>query len=123
MLPEADLVAFVGSCDLERSDRFYAETLGLDRTESSAFANVYSAGGVDLRVTLVDEPARAPYTVLGFRVPDISAAVDSLRACGVAFRTYESMAQDDFVWTSPSGARIAWFNDPDENILSIQQPG
>ena len=123
MLPEADLVAFVGSSDLERSDRFYAGTLGLDRIESSAFANVYSTGGVDLRVTLVDEPACAPYTVLGFRVPDIATAVDSLRAGGVVFRAYESMVQDDFVWTSPSGARVAWFCDPDENILSIQQPG
>jgi hypothetical protein len=32
------------------------------------------------------------------------------------------MDQDELgVWTSPSGARIAWFKDPDENTLSLAQ--
>lgn len=122
MLDGADLVAFVGSRDLDVSASFYGEVLGLDLVETSAFANVHSAGGVELRVTLVDQPAAASYTVLGFRVSDIVEAIGSLRAAGVVFNSYEGMEQDDFVWTSPSGAKVAWFADPDENILSIQQP-
>ena len=64
----------------------------------------------------------APYTVLGFKVSDIAEAIRSLRQSGVVFNTYDGMEQTDFVWTSPSGAKVAWFTDPDENVLSIQQP-
>lgn len=122
MLAGADLVAFVGTRDLDLSARFYGEVLGLDLIGSSTFANVYSVGGTELRVTLVDQPAAVPYTVLGFKVSDIVEAIGALREAGVVFNTYEGMNQDGHVWTSPDGAKVAWFADPDENTLSIQQP-
>ncbi len=123
MLKEADLVAFVPCSDLEVSSRFYGDVLGLRLLETSEFANAYDVNGTQLRVTLVDSPARAPYTVLGWRVADIVAAIRALRAAGVAFKRYDGMTQDKHdIWTAPGGSRIAWFADPDENIVSLQQP-
>ena len=121
----ARLVAFVGTADLERSHAFYGGVLGLTRVEASGFANAYDAGGTSLRVTRVDEPARAPYTVLGWWVADLDATVAALRGRGVAFRHYPGLDQDpEGVWTSPGGARIAWFQDPDGNTISVgQEPG
>jgi catechol 2,3-dioxygenase-like lactoylglutathione lyase family enzyme len=123
VLKEADLVAFVPCSDLEVSSRFYGDVLGLRLLETSEFANAYDVNGTQLRVTLVDSPARAPYTVLGWLVADIAAAIRALRAAGVAFKRYDGMTQDEHdIWTAPGGSRIAWFADPDENIVSLQQP-
>lgn len=123
MLGSAALVAFVPAADLDRSDDFYGGVLGLQRIESSGFANVYDANGTMLRVTRVENPIRAPYTVLGWTVTDIVAAARELAAQGVWLKRFQGMEQDDAgIWTAPGGSRIAWFEDPDGNILSLQQP-
>ena len=86
------------------------------------FALVFDAHGVMLRVTKVDAVTPAPYTVLGWRVPDIGAAVMELGGSGVVFERYQGMPQDELgIWTSPSGAKIAWFRDPDGNVLSLTE--
>jgi catechol 2,3-dioxygenase-like lactoylglutathione lyase family enzyme len=123
MVSSAELVAFLPSLDLDLSDRFYSGVLGLRRVESTAFANVYDANGTELRVTHVGQLPPVSHTVLGWRVANVSAEILELRAAGVEFKLYDSVAQDkDGVWESPSGARIAWFSDPDGNTLSLQQP-
>src|SRR5262249_30193109 len=116
MLGGDELMAFVPSTDLDRSLDFYRETLGLEFLGRDPFACQFRG----LRVTLVEEPARAAYTVLGWRVDDIEASVRGLVDRGVAFERYGGMEQDELgIWTSPSGARIAWFKDPDGNTLSL----
>jgi catechol 2,3-dioxygenase-like lactoylglutathione lyase family enzyme len=123
VLGEADLVAFVPCSDLEVSGRFYGDVLGFRLLEATEIANAYDAHGTQLRVTLVDRPAQAPYTVLGWRVEDIVATIRALREAGVTFKRYEGMTQDEYdVWVAPGGSRIAWLADPDANILSLQQP-
>ena len=122
MLTSADLVAFVASRDLETAHSFYGGVLGFECVESSEFANVDDANGTQLRVTRVDELSPAPYTVLGWRVEDIVAEIEVMRAAGVEFKRYEGMSQDEHgVWTSPSGARITWFADRDGHTLSLQE--
>lgn len=114
-------VGFVGVSDLDAASRFYGEVLGLELQDARPFALVHEAAGSQLRITLVEEVARAPYTVLGWAVDDLEAEIDRLVAAGVAFNRYEGMDQDERgVWTAPSGARIAWFHDPDGNNLSLQ---
>jgi catechol 2,3-dioxygenase-like lactoylglutathione lyase family enzyme len=123
VLGDADLVAFVASRDLEQSGRFYGEVLGFRLLEASGFANAYDANGTQLRVTLVDRVEQAPYTVLGWRVSDIVTTIRALRQAGVSFKRFEGMTQDeDDVWIAPGGAQVAWFADPDGNVLSLQQP-
>src|SRR3954454_2038644 len=123
MAPGSQLVAFVPSSHLGRSHAFYSGVLGLTRTEASPQANEYDAHGTPLRVTLVPNHSPSPFTVIGWRVPDVHAAMSDLAPRGVRFKTYASFAQDaDGVWTAPNGSRIAWFEDPDRNIISLQQP-
>jgi catechol 2,3-dioxygenase-like lactoylglutathione lyase family enzyme len=123
VLAEARLVAFVATADLERSHAFYGGVLGLERVEASGFANAYDVNGTPLRVTLTDRQFPAPYTVLGWRVADIAAAMGVLAARGVVFTRYQGMEQDAAgVWIAPGGNRVAWFEDPDGNTLSLGQP-
>lgn len=118
MLDSAELMAFVASTDLDRSLEFYGNTLGLELQSRDQFACQFAG----LRVTLVEEPARAPYTVLGWRVDDIEARVEQLASRGVRFERYGQLEQDELrIWTSPGGGRIAWFKDPDGNTLSLAQ--
>jgi len=122
MLDAADLIAFAATTDLDRARVFYEQVLGLPVTEQTDLACVFDANGTMLRVTAVPEVARAGYTVLGWRVADITAAARELSARGVRFLRFDGMDQDaDGVWTSPGGGRIAWFADPDGNTLSLTQ--
>ena len=122
MLSDAPLVAFVASRDLDVSHAFYAGVLGLERVEASAYANLYRTGGAGLRVTRTEAPA-VEHTVAGWTVADIEAAVGELTSRGVAFRRYDTLDQTEAgVWTAPSAARIAWFEDPDGNTLSLTEP-
>ncbi len=122
MLGSAALVAFAGSTDLGRSRAFYEERLGLSLVSTGEQACVFDCAGTELRVTLVDSVAAAPYTVLGWRVPDIAGAVRELAGRGVEFVRYAALQQDALgIWRAPSGAHVAWFRDPDGNTLSLTQ--
>jgi catechol 2,3-dioxygenase-like lactoylglutathione lyase family enzyme len=122
VLHSKSLVAFVACRDLEAAESFYGSLLGLPVEQRTPFAVVFDAHGTQLRVTKVETVDARPYTVLGWRVNDISHAVGQLRDRGVRFSFYEGMAQnDDGVWNAPSGTRVAWFSDPDGNTLSLQQ--
>ncbi len=122
MLESSHLVAFVAATDLHRARAFYEQVLGLPVAEHDDFACVLDASGTMLRIAAVPEVARAGYTVLGWRVTDIAAAVRGLASRGVAFLRYGGMDQDDDgVWTAPGGAKVAWFADPDGNVLSLTQ--
>jgi catechol 2,3-dioxygenase-like lactoylglutathione lyase family enzyme len=122
MLESSDLVAFAATTDLHRARAFYEQVLGLTVAEQNDFACVLDANGTMLRVTAVPEVCRAGYTVLGWRVTDITATVRGLAARGVVFLRYDGMNHDgDGVWTTPGGDKVAWFADPDGNVLSLTQ--
>ena len=123
MLESCKLVGFVGVRDAERAKAFYRDTLGLKLVlEELPFALVFDCDGTALRVTLVREVVAAPYTVLGWAVADITATASRLAAAGVKLQRYPQIQQDDLgIWSAPGGARVAWFQDPDGNLLSISQ--
>ena len=122
-MTSCDIIAFVAVRSVDVARGFYRDTLGLRLVSEDNFALVFDAKGTMLRATLVPEVKPAPYTVLGWRVPDIVAAVKQLKAVGVELQRYPGLNDRDElgIWTSPSGARIAWFKDPDGNVLSITQ--
>ncbi len=122
MLSTSNVVAFVASCRPDDAKSFYKETLGLRLLSDDAFAIVFDANGMMLRVQKVQEHAPLPYTALGWDVADIQASVAGLSGKGVRFERYEWLEQDESgVWSAPSGAQIAWFKDPDGNTLSLTQ--
>ena len=121
MLGSCNLVAFTATTDGARSQGFYEGVLGLKVVSDDPFALVLDANGTELRVTKMREFRPQSHTVLGWSVDDIEAEVDTLASAGVAFQRYAGMEQDARgIWTSPAGARIAWFLDPDGNVLSLQ---
>ncbi len=120
MLDSAPVVAFVATSDAARARQFYEGVLGLRLVADEPVALVFDARGTMLRVTKVGEVRPAPYTVLGWIVPGASGAVAALAAKGVSFERFEGLDQDAAgVWTAPDGARVAWFRDPDGNLLSL----
>ena len=122
MLESSSIIAFAPATDLARARAFYENTLGLRFVEQSDFACVFDANGTMLRITAVSEVANPGYTVLGWRVADIEAAVQSLTLKGVKFTQYDGMNQDlNGIWTTPGGDKIAWFTDPDGNNVSLTQ--
>jgi catechol 2,3-dioxygenase-like lactoylglutathione lyase family enzyme len=119
---DAQLVAFVAARDLPPARQFYEHILGLRVAGESPFACVFDANGVMLRVTKTDDMRPAPYTVLGWSVADIVSAVRALSERGLEILRYDGMDQDDLgIWTTPTGERVAWFQDPDGNTLSLTQ--
>jgi catechol 2,3-dioxygenase-like lactoylglutathione lyase family enzyme len=107
--------------DRARATAFYRDTLGLKLVSEDNFAAVLEVGGVSLRVSLVPDFVPHEHTILGFRLPDVNGAVTALREKGLTFNFYSHIQQNSLgIWTAPGGAvRVAWFKDPDGNVLSI----
>jgi catechol 2,3-dioxygenase-like lactoylglutathione lyase family enzyme len=107
--------------DRARAAAFYRDALGLKLVSEDKFAAVFEVGGVTLRVSLVPDFVPHEHTILGFRLPDVNAAVKALHEKGVTFNFYSYLMQDSLgIWTSPEGAvRVAWLKDPDGNVLSV----
>ena len=104
------------------AEAFYRDVMGLKLAEASPYALAFADGDSTLRVQIVDDFKPADFTAHGWQVSDIDAEVRDLSAKGVVFQTFVHLDQNEHgVWTSPSGARIAWFSDPSGNILSLTQ--
>lgn len=123
LLGAAKLMAFAAISDAARAKAFYQDVLGLRFVAEDGFAVVFDSNGVTLRMSIVGKPVIAPYTVLGWMVADVGAKVKELEQNGVKFERYSFLSQDELgVWTAPDGtARVAWFKDPDGNVLSVSQ--
>lgn len=122
-LQDQPIIAFVATRNPDRAREFYRDQLGLRLTwDELPFALVFDAHGIMLRVTVVKDLVAALHTVMGWLVPDLEVAVRGLQEKGVRFERYPNMNQDDLgIWTAPGGTRVAWFRDPDGNILSLSQ--
>jgi catechol 2,3-dioxygenase-like lactoylglutathione lyase family enzyme len=117
------LIAFAGTTNMAAAKAFYADKLGLKLVSEDGFALVFDVNGTTLRVTAVQKASPAEYTVLGWEVTDIATAANELRKSGVTLEIFPGFGQDELgIWTAPGGsAKVAWFKDPDGNVLSISQ--
>ena len=124
MLKNRRITAFVASAQPGRARKFYRDTLGLRLVSDDEFAVVFDCAGVQLRIQKVETLQPHAFTALGWHVPNIRDSVSKLAKRGIVFERYDFMVQDELgVWQAPSGARIAWFKDPDGNLLSLTQTG
>ncbi len=122
MLDANSPVAFLATASPSHARSFYADTLGLSLLSEDDFSLVFDLRGVPLRVQKVRELQPQPFTVLGWQVADATHTVAALRARGVTFERYPFLTQDEHdIWDAPGGARIAWFTDPDGNLLSLTE--
>lgn len=124
MLGKAKLTAFAATAHPRRAKAFYQETLGLRLLTDDQFALAFDSNGVQLRIQKVEEVTPTPFTVLGWEVRSIRRAMTALSKSGVTFERYAFLEQDEAgVWTAPSRTKIAWFKDPDGNLLSLAESG
>lgn len=122
MLTEQTLKAFVPTTDPKKAKEFYQGKLGLSLLSEDNFALEFDVHGTPLRITTVHELAPHPFTVLGWDVANIETSINELKSKGINFEHYKGLQQDELgIWTAPSGTRVAWFKDPDGNILSLSQ--
>ncbi len=123
MLGSTNIVAFVPTTDAGRARAFYEGVLGLRFVKDDGFAMVLDANGIMIRVAKMGkdfDPAK--FTILGWQVTEIENVVRGLQAKGVHFEVFGFFRQDELgIWTAPTGDKVAWFKDPDGNILSVSQ--
>jgi len=121
MLGEFNIVAMVPTRDSDKARTFYQEVLGLRFVKDDGFALVFESNRVRIRVSKVPPEFKpAQFSILGWEVPNIEEAVKNLTKAGVHFEIFGFFKQDELgIWTAPTGDKVAWFKDPDGNILSL----
>jgi len=119
----AKAMTFILTRDRDKAIPFYRDMLGFPLVSEDMFAAVFDLNGTMLRISTVETHHASPSTVLGWDVPDIKAAATALKEKGIEFNIYDGFGQDELgIWTSPaSDARVAWFRDPDGNVLSLTE--
>ena len=122
-LSKYKVIAFANIYDVAKAKEFYGGKLGLTLLdEEPPFALVYDANGTMIRLGMSKEPIETRGTVIGWEVPDAVTAVKELLAAGITFERYGFMQQDELgIWATPTGSKVAWFKDPDGNILSVSE--
>jgi catechol 2,3-dioxygenase-like lactoylglutathione lyase family enzyme len=122
MLNSTNIIAFVPTKDSEKARAFYEGVLGLRFVKDDGFAMVLDANGIIIRVAKVKEFTPAQFTILGWQVSEIEYVVRELQKKGVHFEIFGFFKQDALgIWTAPTGDKVAWFKDPDGNVLSVSQ--
>jgi catechol 2,3-dioxygenase-like lactoylglutathione lyase family enzyme len=122
ILATAKAGCFVCVTDRARAKAFYGQTLGLTLKHEDNFATVFDSNGTTLRVSPARNFTPQPFTVLGWEVSDIKAAVKALAAAGIEFVRVPGLPQDELgIWSPAPQVFVAWFKDPDGNMLSVAQ--
>jgi catechol 2,3-dioxygenase-like lactoylglutathione lyase family enzyme len=124
MLAQLPVVGIIPVTDFALAESFYCGKLGLpvlDRENPFALV-LQAANGTTIRCAKVAEHKPQPFTILGWEVPDMAAAVAGLKAAGIEPLRYGFPGQDeDGIWTAPGGSQVVWFSDPDGNVLSLSR--
>ncbi len=122
MLFNGKLIGFIPTRDAEQARNFYERVLGMRFVSDDKFALVMNADGIMIRIVHVGEFTPARFTILGWEVSAIETLVPQMSATGVTFEQYGLPGQDTTgIWNAPGGTKVAWFKDPDGNVLSLSQ--
>lgn len=122
MLAGMKMMGFLLTKDYEKARAFYEGKLGFEFVSLDQFALVMRAGKSMIRIVKVPTFTALPSTVLGWEVDDIETIVDWLTKRGVAFNKYPFVEDKERgIWTAPGGSKVAWFADPDGNVLSVSE--
>ena len=121
MLGKRNAVANLAVRDLDRARTFYTDTLGLKEVDQEGDELiVLKSGDSAVSVYRSDYAGTNKATAVTWAVDDIDAEVSALKQKGVMFEHYDmpglEVRGDVHVG---EGMKIAWFKDPDGNILNI----
>jgi catechol 2,3-dioxygenase-like lactoylglutathione lyase family enzyme len=121
MLGTRNAVANLAVRDIDRARAFFTETLGLEQVGSEGDELiVLKSGDSMVNVYRSEFAGTNEATAVTWEVDDIEAEVESLKNKGVAFEHYDmpGLALEGDVHVG-QGMKVAWFRDPDGNILNI----
>ncbi len=122
MLASCDMVGFVLTKDYDKSRAFYEGKLGFEFVSLDQFALVMKAGKSKIRISKIPTFTPLQSTVLGWEVKDIIATAKWLSAQGVELEKYPFVQDKELgIWSAPGGTKVAWFKDPDGNVLGMSQ--
>jgi catechol 2,3-dioxygenase-like lactoylglutathione lyase family enzyme len=122
MLGQETLVSFLGTADAARARAFYEGALGLTFVLEHEFLMIFQSGAARVSLQKLDSVTPPHGAALGWNVSDIEGAIRGLMARGVTFEGYEGHDQDELgIWRPAPAAGVAWFKDPDGNLLSLSQ--
>ena len=122
MLGNKELKAFVPTTNQAKAKSFYKDLLGLTLLSEDDYALEFDTNGASLRITTVQELKPQPFTILGWTIQDISSTIQALNKQGIFCEKYDFLSQDEAgIWKAPGGAKVAWFKDPDDNVLSLTE--
>jgi len=122
MLASSKLIGFLFTTDYDRARAFYVDKLGCEFVSLDQFALAVKIGGHMIRIVKLPNFKPAQATVLGWEVSDAEAAVEWLGTRGVATEKYQWVTDKKRgIWTTPDGSKVAWFKDPDGNVLSVSE--
>jgi catechol 2,3-dioxygenase-like lactoylglutathione lyase family enzyme len=122
MLESGKMVGFVLTRDYQQARAFYEGKLGCEFVSLDQYALVMRLGGHQIRIAKAPSLSPLQSTVLGWEVRDIEAVAAWLKNQGVALEKYPFIQDRELgIWTAPGGDRVAWFKDPDGNVLSVSQ--
>jgi catechol 2,3-dioxygenase-like lactoylglutathione lyase family enzyme len=122
MLADKNLKSFVPTIKPDKAKLFYRDVLGLKLVSEDNYALEFDANGTPLRVIIVENFKPQGFTIVGWNVNDIFSTIKALNSKNVFCERYPFLEQDESgVWTSPNGSKVAWFKDPDGNVLSLSQ--
>jgi catechol 2,3-dioxygenase-like lactoylglutathione lyase family enzyme len=122
MLENYKLIGFVPTKDYEKARAFYVEKLGLTFVNLDQFALVVKAGEQKIRITKIPNFTPLQGTTLGWEVKKIEEVAKWLQGRGVELEKFPFVQDKELgIWTAPNGDKVAWFKDPDGNILGISE--
>lgn len=122
LLGSAKIIGFLITKDYEKARAFFEGILGLRFVSHDEYALVFRAGENIVRIVKVPSFTPVTSTALGWEVRNIEAVVASLKERGVSFENYPFIQDRELgIWTTPNGDKVAWFKDPDGNVLSVSE--
>jgi catechol 2,3-dioxygenase-like lactoylglutathione lyase family enzyme len=122
VLASAKLMGFIPTKDYDAARAFYEGKLQFEFVSLDQFALVVRVGGHDVRIVKMPDYTPLQGTILGWQVQDVAAVVQWLHSRGVSTEKYPFVPDKETgIWEAPGGAKIAWFKDPDGNVLSVSQ--
>ena len=121
MLGDSQAVATIPVADCARAKAFYKDKLGLKLNEERPGSATYKSGDAIIFVYETDKAGTNKATAATWPVADVDAVVKELKSRGVAFERYDDLPGLAMQGDIHVGGemKVAWFKDPDGNILSI----
>jgi len=122
MLAKSQMIGFVMTKDYDHARAFYEGRLGFAFVSLDQFAMVMRTEQNMIRISKAANFTPLQGTVLGWEVADVEKMAEWLTKRGVMFEKYPFVQDKERgIWTTPNGDKVAWFKDPDGNVLSVSQ--